>query len=677
MKKIILLSCFAGLGINSVYAQQATLDSLFQATVQEFNPAGWVRFLPNTVSLGTLFTQYKPVFLPEPGDSLVLFKTWTDNQIQYNHNRYRQEYNGIPVEGAEFTEHLKNGYVVYANGKLCPDINTKYEAAKVTEIDALNTYLELHSECTFAWEDTDWEEDLQTTTGNLSATHYPDGELVFALKKDGTIQYNLDANDYVLAWKFDVLCSSPFSHNVVYVDALSGSILKEVDQICYNGSANITGHGPQTIDTRWQGFPHNRHILHSNDNNINVHTKNFDGHAFSFTGEVHNPTTSWGSNHPQSTTAHWMITQTWDYFLTEHGRKGIDEPALPNSNNTNEVKVFADYEWDPTPDASNFAFFSHHSSSDFIYAGYLDSTETVYSGELSILAHEYTHGISYDEVQFDFFFEPGALNESFSDIFGFLTRTWVTGVTDWTVGIPGVVSTQRSLQFPTQFGFHGDTVTNQGITTWQQNPGQPDTYGGTFWYDHTAFSDQIDRGGIHINSSIQNHWFYLICQGGSGTNDNGDAYSVNAIGTNDAAEIVYYSLVNEMQTLSIYDDAREGSIIAAEELFGECSAQAIAVEQAWFAVGVGPGSTCQGADMDEVEINFTIFPNPSSDMIQLQFDSGEEKDINIYSINGQLVYSKVNYASNNLKVDISNLERGLYIVKVNGKQISQSKFIKQ
>jgi Zn-dependent metalloprotease len=52
--------------------------------------------------------------------------------------------------------------------------------------------------------------------------------------------------------------------------------------------------------------------------------------------------------------------------------------------------------------------------------------------------------------------------------------------------------------------------------------GQPDTYKGTFWYAGTA-----DSGGVHTNSGVLNHWFYILAV--SGTNDIGSVYNVTGI----------------------------------------------------------------------------------------------------------------------------------------------------
>ena len=72
--------------------------------------------------------------------------------------------------------------------------------------------------------------------------------------------------------------------------------------------------------------------------------------------------------------------------------------------------------------------------------------------------------------------------------------------------------------------------------------GQPDTYEGTYWVDVNGCvpnSNTNDNCGVHTNSGVQNFWFYLLCEGGSGTNDNGDAYSVTGIGLDEGGEIAY------------------------------------------------------------------------------------------------------------------------------------------
>ena len=140
-----------------------------------------------------------------------------------------------------------------------------------------------------------------------------------------------------------------------------------------------------------------------------------------------------------------------------------------------------------------------------------------------------------------------------------------------------------------------------------QNPnafGDPDTYFGTFW----APLGGPDNGGVHTNSGVQNFWFYLLSEGGSGTNDNGDSYSVTGIGTTKAAAIAYRNLTVYLTPGSPYEDARHGSELAAEDLYGAGS-ELQAVKDAWDAVGVEEGAPLAQLDVSPDPLNFEVPTN--------------------------------------------------------------------
>ena len=65
----------------------------------------------------------------------------------------------------------------------------------------------------------------------------------------------------------------------------------------------------------------------------------------------------------------------------------------------------------------------------------------------------------------------------------------------------------------------------------------PSTYKGTYWYSGTG-----DNGGVHTNSGVQNYWFYVLTNGATGTNDNGDNYKVDSLGIHKAEQIAYRNL---------------------------------------------------------------------------------------------------------------------------------------
>jgi hypothetical protein len=177
-----------------------------------------------------------------------------------------------------------------------------------------------------------------------------------------------------------------------------------------------------------------------------------------------------------------------------------------------------------------------------------------------IMGHEFTHGVTQDEAGLVYQNESGALNESFSDIFGDMVESYAEGINDWLVGADrGAI---RSFSNPNDYN-------------------DPDTYKGTHWYTGTG-----DHGGVHTNSGVQNHWFYLLSVGGSGTNDKGQSYNVTGIGRFAARDIAYRALTVYLTSSSQYIDARKASLRAALDLYGQCTQEIISVGDAWHAVGV-------------------------------------------------------------------------------------------
>ena len=122
-----------------------------------------------------------------------------------------------------------------------------------------------------------------------------------------------------------------------------------------------------------------------------------------------------------------------------------------------------------------------------------------------------------------------------------------------------------------------------------KSQGQPDTYGGTYWQNPncgspTRFNDYC---GVHTNSGVLNHWFYLAVMGGSGSNDVGDNYTVTGIGITKAANISYRMESQYLSSNSTYANARSAAIQSAIDLYGAGSQEEETVTNAWYAVNVG------------------------------------------------------------------------------------------
>jgi PKD repeat protein len=185
---------------------------------------------------------------------------------------------------------------------------------------------------------------------------------------------------------------------------------------------------------------------------------------------------------------------------------------------------------------------------------------------LDVIGHEITHGVTEHSAGLIYSYESGALNESFSDIFGVAIDYFAN---------------------PNEANFLiGDQISlkSNGLRD-MENPnskGDPNTYKGAYWKTGSQ-----DYGGVHSNSGVQNYWFYLLVNGGTGTNDNSFSYTLNGIGMEAAAAISYRNLTVYLTPNSTYLDARNYAIQAAKDIYGACSEEVDAVAKAWYAVGVG------------------------------------------------------------------------------------------
>ena len=490
-----------------------------------------------------LLRQYK---LPA-GSGLKLIAVDNDNMGML-HYRYRQTYNGVPVEGTMYLAHTRNGFVESINGDLTAITNVATTPALNSQraIDAALAYV---SASVYKWQLPEAEKALKENTGNLSATYYPQPELVYLPEKN-----MLSSGKYNLAYKMDVYAAEPFSRRFVYIDALTGKVLYTKNRIHHadvNATAVTQYSGQQTIVT--DSFAVGYRLREAARGN-GIRTYNAQKSTNPANTDFTNATTTWNNvnvNLDQyATDAHLASEKTYDFFYQNFSRNSIDGNGLA-------LVAYVHYD-----DALDNAFWDGGSMS---YGDGSQVNGTTPYTTLDIGGHEITHGLTQYTADLNYEYESGALNESFSDIMGVAIQQFVdqSAVPDYRIGNDNG-NTFRSMSSPKSFG-------------------QPDTYLGTYWYTGTQ-----DDGGVHTNSGVQNHWFYVLAQGEAGSTDFGNTYNVTGIGIESAQMVAYRTLVVYLTPASQYADARFYSIKAAEDLFGVCSPQVRAVTNAWYAVGVGP-----------------------------------------------------------------------------------------
>ncbi len=474
--------------------------------------------------------------------------------------RYDEYYNNIKIEQAGYTVLYNRGEkAVFMNGNYY-NVNYPIQSrAQLTEGSARNIAIASVNAEKYAWEIAGFEQQIKQQKKDQTATHYPSGELVWI--EDNTLEQQ--DRKLHLAYKFNVYAIKPLSREMIYVDAVNGKILHRNSLLHHtNGSGASLYSGTVNFKTTLSGGTYS--LLDSTrGSGINTYT------CASGDGSVAYNITSASSTFSSDAAldAHWGAEKVYDYWLNEQGR---------NSYN-NAGGVLESYVHYLT--GYNNAFWS---GAEMVYG---DGTGTAAGGfspltALDVCAHEIGHGVCQYTAALAYNRESGAMNEGFSDIWGAVIEDYANPhETDavaknmWKIGEEIATNPLRRMDAPNvRF--------------------QPDTYGGTYWVSVVGCTPTSgnDYCGVHTNSGVLNFWFYLMSQGGSGTNDISNAYSVSAIGTAKAADIAYQTELMLTAT-STYANCRTASITAATTLYGSCSPEVEAVTKAWYAVGVGANYT--------------------------------------------------------------------------------------
>jgi Zn-dependent metalloprotease len=184
---------------------------------------------------------------------------------------------------------------------------------------------------------------------------------------------------------------------------------------------------------------------------------------------------------------------------------------------------------------------------------------------LDVVAHELTHGVITHESNLEYRNESGALNEHFADVMSALVKQWYLKQTadqaDWLMGndLMGPATRVKSIRtFKAEKAYENDP----DFGTDPQPKHMRDKYTGT-----------RDRGGVHINSGIPNHAFYLVA-----TKLGGSSW--------EKAGKIWYETLRSLNFRSQFQDAAVKSYEIAGTLFDSGSIEQQAVKDAWNAVGI-------------------------------------------------------------------------------------------
>lgn len=247
---------------------------------------------------------------------------------------------------------------------------------------------------------------------------------------------------------------------------------------------------------------------------------------------------------------------TWDFYYEVYGRQSIDDEGMPMDAT---VHYGTDYD---------NAFWN---GQQMVFGDGDGEIFNRFTVALDVIGHELTHGVTEDEAGLVYMFQPGALNESISDVFGSLIKQraanqtaeeadWLIGAGLFTSAVNG--SALRSMKAP-------GTAYDDPLLGKDPQPAHMDHYNNTYQ----------DNGGVHINSGIPNKAFYQT------------AVDIGGFAWEKAGRIWYETLRDSaLRENTGFKRFANLTVSTAKRLYGPESAEPAVVANAWASVGIATAS---------------------------------------------------------------------------------------
>jgi Zn-dependent metalloprotease len=456
---------------------------------------------------------------------------------RYTHEHYNQFYKGAKVEDGGYNFHFKDGRMYLAHGHY-------------VKIEGLNTIPSISTEKAadlFAEFKHIPKDSIDDFINELLIKEVPS-----ITKEDATLVPKLVYRVYLLARHAQ-------NDEVGFVDAHTGEVVATEPQVLdYSATA--------TFETRYNDMRYaTTQFYNSASGGPVIHTWNLDGDIYFHNAvELTDENNYWYADEYQASEddmgldIHWALQEIVDYLNDEHSINSFDDDG---------------YDIDAYFHLGNSNFYKDR-------AGYDPNFQVLYFGDgavvfqpiasLDAIAHEFGHGITDFQIGWSLSGDPLAFHEGLSDIWAVILENRINPNSIWSMGEEIMVNhgCLRNIAYPN--GNNPYLVIS-------------DTY------LSTRYNDTSIPGAVpYIRGGVFSHWFYLLVNGGTGTNSVYDDYVVYGIGMDAAEDLIIHAVMNNyLDNTSTYPQLRTAMIDAAEERFGENSLESMQVTNAWVAVGVG------------------------------------------------------------------------------------------
>lgn len=466
----------------------------------------------------------KPLFELASNKNQFILKDMQIDELGFTHIEFYQSFDGKNVYGKELVAHFNpSGTLIGLTGTLENRIETisKKTAEPITVDEAIEIAKNSKS-----------FQELSEEVVSENYIYYKD---------------NIAYDVYRINIAYDLPTLGSW---YIFVDAYSGNIIDEVNLI---RDQAVTGSGTAVNGT-------NRTLnlyLNNRKYYMQDRTKNMTGYISTYT--ANNRTTTTGTliykttstiNDAAAVSAHSYAEVVYDFYKNMFNRNSLDNSGM----SINSVVHYGS--------RYNNAFWNGYK---MVYGDGDGNTFRSLSGDLDVVGHEMTHGVTSYSGNMNYENQPGALNESMSDVLGVLiqtydkynvknTGTWRFNAADWLVG--------DEIYTPST---PGDALRSLADPTLYSQPAHMSNY------QNLPNTQQGDYGGVHINSGIPNKAAYEIA---------------SRIGCEKTAKIYYRALTVYFNTTTNFSQARAGFIQSANDLYGINSVEAQAIATGFNLVGI-------------------------------------------------------------------------------------------
>ncbi len=388
--------------------------------------------------------------------------------------RFQQVYQGIPVMGGELIVNMDAARnVLSANGEVLPNIKVDTAPALNAETSRQNALQKI-------------AKDYSLGVDALTASQ-PELWIYNPILLGGS-----GPKITSLVWRMDVQAKELLPiRELVLVDAHLGLVVLHFNQI--DTALNRTVYDNQnTVSENLALFP----AVCTEAGGCTGPGTTDDDFAYAFAGD------------------------TYNFYLTNHARNSLDGLGLPLIST---VRYCSTFPLDPCPFPNAF-----WNGAQMVYG-------ESYASADDVVGHEMTHGVTEHESRLFYYMQSGAINESFSDIWGeFIDQansySGPGGSTLWLVGEDLPIGAIRSMSNPPAFD-------------------DPDRMGSPNYHCGADDFGSDDMGGVHNNSGVGNKAAYLMAAGGSF-----NGYNVAPLGNLKTAKIFYKVQTDLFTSASDYQD---------------------------------------------------------------------------------------------------------------------------